>query len=329
MVGLDAKFFKRNIGKIKKDSNNEISCCCPLCGDAKNRLHLIHVQADNYNYVKCFNSGCEVEEPTSVFNFLIKLNSPDIDAYKREVLQDKISVIKSEFSLNNLLKKVQKPKVEPTPEVSEVPRTNEVEMPLHHFKLCKDCPECLEYVRSRGLEPLADWRFSTEKFFTFNKKNIYLLDYLIVPIYISNKFKGFYSRSIREKSFSTFLMPDVPKLWRNQPTKKPVIITEGIFDALSIAEPNIGAMIGADLSPKIRSQLTDTIFAFDNDVTGTEKAIKFSKEHKVFVWPETWRKYKDFNELLLDGHTKEEIRDTIFDNVYTGIMAETRLRMKD
>ena len=322
MIGLDAKFFKNNVGKIKKDGQNEISCCCPLCGDTKNRLHLVHVPMDDYNYVKCFNSGCEVEEPTSVFNFLTKLNSPDIDAYKREVLQDKISVIKSEFSLNSLLKKVQK-----TKQSAPVPKTTEIKMPLQHFKLCKDCPECLEYVQSRGFEPLPDWRYSTEKFFTFNKKQIFLQDYLIVPIYVGNKFKGFYSRSIREKSFSTFLMPDVPKLWRNQPTKKPVIITEGIFDALSIAEPNIGAMIGADLSPKIRSQLTDTIFAFDNDTTGTEKAIKFSKNHKVFVWPDL--PYKDFNEMLLAGHTREEIRDIVFKNTFKGIMAETRLRMKD
>jgi len=110
MLPINEKYFRRNVGKLKKDSKYELSACCPLCGDDKNRLHLVHVTQGDYDYVKCFNSGCQVEEPTNVLSFLYHLASPDIDGYKREAFKDKVQEIKSNYSLNDLLKKVNTPK---------------------------------------------------------------------------------------------------------------------------------------------------------------------------------------------------------------------------
>jgi len=114
--------------------------------------------------------------------------------------------------------------------------------------------------------------------------------------------------------------------------QKPSIITEGILDAVCIGLgrgiENTGAMLGADVSEEYRKELPRTIFAFDNDETGIKKAIKYSKMgFRVYVPPEIPE--KDFNEMLLNGYTKEAIRDIILDNAYYGIQAETRLLMKE
>ena len=62
-------------------------------------------------------------------------------------------------------------------------------------------------------------------------------DYLVIPLYCNNKMYGFYSRSMNEHKFYTYI-PDKNtgfKVWNlyNIDTTKPVYVFEGIFDALS------------------------------------------------------------------------------------------------
>ena len=317
---VNAKYFKLSVGELKKDTPNEISCCCPACGDKKNRLHL--VGTDDFDYVKCFNAGCELEEPTNVYRFLKIINSPYISAYKRETLSEKIDTIKNGSNLNSLLEKAKQKTKETEPEP-------EPDIPLNNlFKRCKEYPECVEYLKRRNLEPKNDWYFSKQKFFKHKDKNVYLQDYLLIPIYNEDKkYRGFYSRSIHEKRFSTFLLDGTEKIWRKHPDKIPDIICEGIFDALSTGFENCAAMIGATVSDEYKKTLPkSTIFAYDNDKTGTEKSIQSAKEgFTVFVWPELPE--KDFNELL-KTKTPEQINKLINSNLYKGIQAEVRLRLK-
>ena len=317
---VNAKYFKLSVGKLKKDAPNELSCCCPSCGDTANRLHL--VSTNDFDYVKCFNAGCELEEPTSVLRFLQIINSNYISAYKRETLSDKIQDLKSKDDLGDIMARLKKPEPEPEPEP-------EPDIPLNKlFSKCTEYPECVEYLKNRNLVPKKDWYFSKQKFFKFQEKNVYLLDFILIPIYNEEKkYRGFYSRSIHEKQFSTFLLEGTEKIWRTCPDKNPDIITEGIFDALSTGYDNIAAMIGATVSDEYKKSLSkNTIFAFDNDETGTRKSIEYSKEgFTIFVWPEFQE--KDFNDLL-KTRTPEQIKNIIEANLYKGIQAETRLRMK-
>ena len=61
---LNSKYFKLSVGKIKKETPDEISCCCPACDDTKNRLHLYHTEVGDL--VHCFNAGCELSEKHKV-----------------------------------------------------------------------------------------------------------------------------------------------------------------------------------------------------------------------------------------------------------------------
>ena len=318
---VNSKYFKLSVGKLKKDSTDEISCCCPACDDTKNRLHLYHTEVGDL--VHCFNSGCELEgKHHTVLNFLKIINSMYISAYKRSTLSNTIEDIKNTSNLSDILNRVKEKEVE-----SEV----QADIPLQKiFGKCTDSEECLEYLTTRHILPRPDWFFSTQKFFKYQEKNVYLMDYLLIPIYNKEmKYRGFYSRSIKEKTFSTFLLDDTEKVWLNHPNEQPEIICEGIFDALSTDFELSGAMLGADLSPEFRDSLSkNTIFAFDNDETGTKKAIKYAQQgFSVYVWPEM--KEKDFNELLQIGYSTSDVKRLITSNIYRGIMAETRLRMKE
>jgi len=316
----NVSFFKRAVSKLKKDSPNELSACCPICADTKYRLHLVHVK-EGYDYIRCFNEGCPVSEPTTMLNFLYQSNG-DVLGYKRATYATKLSEIKNDLS-DVLVQATQaKEKLSKPPE-KEIPQ-----LILNSFVKCNDSPECKEYFKARNVIPPEDTLFSKIKFFTFNNKTIYLENYIIIPIYSNLKFKGFYSRSIYEKKFSTFLLPDTEKIWVQDPSKLPELITEGIFDALSIHPGlNLGAMLGADISEEYRNSLPkNTIFAFDNDQTGTQKAIKYANlGFTIFVWPDI--NEKDFNELLT-RYSKMDILKMIQNNLRRGIEAEVLLRMK-
>jgi hypothetical protein len=287
--------------------------------------------------VHCFNSGCELEEKHhSVLNFLKIIGSSLVNAYKREMFQTQIDKIKESNALEDIVGEIKKSRLE----LPEAPKTNEPEIPkllLEKFHRCKDHKDCFEYVISRGITPACDWLYSTDEFFTYQDKKVYIKDYLIIPIYRHGKFKGWYSRSIKEKSFSTFLLPGTEKVWysRNQNEETDIknveIFTEGIFDALSTTFRS-ASMLGADLSPdyvkRLKQENPGVTFVFDNDKTGVQKALKYVDDgFKVFVWPEV--PYKDLNELLQKGVTKEQITKFIEQNTYGGILAKTKLKMKE
>ena len=41
---VSRKYFKLSVGKLKKDTPEELVCCCPLCGDKRNKLHLYNTE---------------------------------------------------------------------------------------------------------------------------------------------------------------------------------------------------------------------------------------------------------------------------------------------
>lgn len=319
---INSKYFKLAVGELKKDTPTEIVSCCPLCGDTKNRLHLYSTEVGDL--VHCFNDGCTLSDKHhSMKNFLDIIGSSYLGSYKRETLGHQVDKIKTETSLQDILKKITTPVKKP-----KKPK----DIPLQKtFLKASEVPECVEYLETRNIKVHEDWFFSKDKFFEFNKQKVFLKDYLLIPIYNEDyKYRGFYSRSIKEKQFSTFLLEGTEKVWRKYPDKFPDIICEGIFDALSTGFDNCAAMIGASVSETYRNELPkSTIFAFDGDKTGVKKALLYVTEgFKIFVWPDDIKE-KDFNDMLVSGYKTSDIKKMIQENTYQGIIAKTRLLMKE
>jgi hypothetical protein len=283
-----------------------------------------------------------VEESVSVIRFITYANPDLLTLYNKDNLQNTIKSIKTSNTTDmDILQNIKK-NIENNPD--EKDETHIPEFVLKEFVKCQDNPDCFKYLKSRGYDYFKDvfddfW-FSKNKFFIYNDKKVFLKDYLIIPIYTKIKEKygwgGFYSRCITEKKFSTFILQNTDKFWVSNPKlilgenlKNIELITEGIFDALSSGFKNTGAMISADIPESIIDKLSENcILAFDNDKTGIQKAIKYSKHKKNFrIFVPNEDQEKDFNELLKEK-TPEEIKEYILQNTYKGVQAETRLRMK-
>ena len=100
--------------------------------------------------------------------------------------------------------------------------------------------------------------------------------------------------------------------------REEVLVVEGPLDSLFL--DNCIAVAGADV-PNLDCDFT---VVFDNEarikelLNQVEKAI--NRGHKICLWPEGME-YKDINDMILGGYTKEEIQDLIKHNTYQGTTA--------
>ena len=101
-------------------------------------------------------------------------------------------------------------------------------------------------------------------------------------------------------------------------TRKEVLVVEGPLDSLFL--DNCIAVAGADV-PNLDCDFT---VVFDNEPRNKELLKQVEKTinrgHKICLWPEGME-YKDINDMILGGYTKEEIQDLIKQNTHQGVTA--------
>jgi hypothetical protein len=319
------KYFKQAVNATSyKETNLDVACRCPICGDStkksnSKRLHLY--KKGDLELVNCFNAGCACENKT-IYSFLRDFYPHLLPAYKKETFGDKIDNLKQHQTLGDLVQHG----------ISDTVKVEEPKPTLFDLSMFFDplTSEYLDYLTGRGISPHFNntWYKGKENIkigeITYNIK-----DYLIIPLICDGLCYGFYSRSIKEKDFITFVSTPGFKVWNwfNIDKKKPVYIFEAIFDGISTGNQNIIANLGAKLPKERLDQLKDPIFCLDNDKTGIEMGIKYAEQgYKVFVMPSVFNE-KDFNELKLNQPTLD-IKKMIDDNTYKGISAITRLKAK-
>jgi hypothetical protein len=320
------KYFKQAVNATSyKETNLDIACKCPICGDStkKNNSKRLHLyKKGDLELINCFNAGCACENKT-IYSFLRDFYPHLLPAYRKETFGDKIDNLRQNQTLGDLVQFG----------VGEsIPTTDEPKPTLFDLSMFFEplTSEYTDYLKSRGLVPHFNntWYKGKENIkigeITYNIK-----DYLIIPLICDKLCYGFYSRSIKEKDFITFVSTPGFKVWNwfDIDKKKPVYIFEAIFDGMSTGIQNIIANLGAKLPQERLDQLKDPIFCLDNDKTGIEMSIKYAEQgHKVFVMPSAFTE-KDFNELKLNQPTLD-IKKMIDDNTFKGISAITRLKAK-
>lgn len=222
--------------------------------------------------------------------------------------------------------------IKPVPKVShELPEGSTAlrvpELFTKQLLPCRAVPEAVAYIENRGLTVGDNWLFSKEKFIKIFDKPYYVLNFIFIPLFQNGKLRGFYTRSIEEKRFSTIVFPKGEKYWASETIDetKPCYIFEGIFDAMSSGLDNVCAMLSADLPEEFLDDLVDPIFCFDNDATGIKKALKYNKlGYKTFIWGNI--KEKDMNERL-QSTSIEANRHMIENNIFKGMGALMKLKM--
>ena len=323
---VDKKYFRLAVGteNIGRETDVDIPARCPVCGDSrthkrKKRLHL-YIKNGVTN-IHCFNGSCAVESKT-VYSFLRDFYPALLPQYKRETFGNTLE----KLAQGDVFEQFKEPKIEKESPVL----TQDLSM---YFKDIKDVPECLQFLKKRGLE------YNEEKYGKFyygyqdlkiGDTNYNITNSIIIPLYYKNQMYGFYSRNILNKIFCTYMNSTNIgfKIWHwfNIKKEEPVYIYEGIFDAISGGLKNSIALMGAKIPEERLQELKYPVFILDNDRTGLYNSLSYAKKAHVYIQPEEYLE-KDMNELFLN-HKDLNIQDMIKSNLYSGISAEIRIKNK-
>ena len=105
---------------------------------------------------------------------------------------------------------------------------------------------------------------------------------------------------------------------------KEVLVVEGPLDSLFL--DNCIAVAGADI-PSLDCNYT---IIFDNEPRNKElcKQIEktIDKGMDVVIWPESME-YKDINEMILGGYSKQKLHEIIKENTFNGLKAKMQLQI--
>lgn len=348
---IDIKYFKMAVGDSNiRETDNDIAVSCPVCGDSRTnrnsrRLHLY--KKGDHTGVNCFNGDCSVENKT-VFSFLRDFFPNHLSSYRREKFQDnmhqlgKLSSSGSDDVFDFGISAKSDSGDLGDWENSEIAVLENSESPVvsidlrNYITAIEKIPQALEYIKSRGLsyspELYGDWFYGHQNL-EIDDVVYKVQDSIIIPLYTDSSFTkmyGFYSRSISEKFFSTF-MQDINigyKIWNyfNIDNTKEVYIFEGIFDAIASGLDNVIALMGAKLPEDRLKEINNPVFVLDNDRTGLLNSIEYARKGcKVYIQ----NKYpqKDINSLMQDNPDLD-VKTFIKNNLYKGILAEVNIKQK-
>jgi len=305
---------------------------CPYCGDSKkNRTKArgFVFRKKNDLFYKCHNCGVG-----ATLGKLIEYL--DLNTYKDYIMEryktgsDTITP-KPEFKFNapvfNKNKSSKGKKLEPSSEsivkelksISELPHEHPARKIVEQRKLPKDsykdlflCPEFYKFTN----------KLIPNKFPSLDGDHPRLL----IPFRDEEgEIFAYQGRAFgnEQPKYLTIKLQDRDKIFGLDRVnkKEEVYVVEGPLDSLFL--DNCIAVAGADM-PSLNCDFT---VVFDNEPRNKEicKLIKKTIKSgvKICLWPDTM-KYKDINDMILGGYTKEEVQKIIKNNTYQSASAAVR-----
>ena len=333
-MAVDSKYIRlvafrlRNF-KQKKDYLWNFSC--PVCGDSKKNL----LKARGYVFQKgtdlfytCHNCGIGL----SLGNFLKHI---DPTIHKEYVLERYTSGKSNNSAFANTILNISPPKFDKV----------EKQKTFEHAEWCDKLPSghyCLEYLSKRQIPK----EFYSKLLFTQHYKQFVdvlvpnhgkqVIDdaRLVIPFYdeyndlIAVSGRAFESGdktlryvTIRTNDSENKLMYGMDRIKLSEP----VYIVEGPIDSMFVNN----CLASGDANLSLVSQSISAgkkILIFDNEPRNKEivkmmqNAIKSG--HNVVIWPSTIQG-KDINEMVVNGHSPDEIERIISSNTKSGLEAQT------
>jgi len=325
-------FMYENFTGVKVSRNgSHYNCRCALCGDSsssqsKRRFNL------NYNngepIYHCFN--CSDDRASGNFIKLYSLiKGVSYDEAKKEFRK---------FNSDSIKKSLYQTK----------PKKKKLDIPpvVYHNYITGDCVTIDSNVEGVVLNAYKD---KLKEFIASRNTHGHRLliahkgrykGRVIIPIYdVVGNILFFQGRAIN-KDPRKYDNPPVEKSYiilnnDNFDKNKHIVVTEGIFDALSVGNQGT-TCLGASVNDEFINQIihkTDAgvILALDNDERGIaemEKVVKnsrFSKKLRFFLMPAKMEQYKDIN--MLDGKV-DSIYDFVVENSHTGFDYTVNLNLR-
>ena len=334
MLSVDSKYIRlvafrlRNF-KQKKDYLWNFSC--PVCGDSKKN----QLKARGYVFQKgtdlfytCHNCGIGL----SLGNFLKHI---DPTVHKEYVLERYTSGKSNNSSLANTILNISPPKFDKV----------EKQKIFEHGEWCDKLQSghyCLEYLSHRKIpEQYYKSLLFTQHYKQFidalipnHGKQLTDDARLVIPFYdeyndliaVSGRALETSDKTLRYVTIRTIesdkkLVFGMDRLNINEPVK----IVEGPIDSLFLN--NCIASGDANLSLVANSfSAGKKILIFDNEPRNKE-IVKMMQDaiksgHNVVIWPSSVQG-KDINEMILSGHSVDEIENIISSNTKNGLEAQT------
>jgi len=339
---INIKYFKFAVGDgIGKESINDISAKCIICGDSENdtrqkRLHLYRKSSYTNDKVHCFNCSFS----GNMYMFLKECNSNLYEQYKKENRENNFHSIKEKRN-HDQLKDAEQPNISFLYKQKEKEKEKEIktfEFPKE-FIPAEDREKSKNYLLGRKLK--TDDIFFSEKNIKIGDKYIPVQNSIIIPLWY-NKEKwlvyGFQARSIEGKKFYSYIPEENTgyKVWFGGgfPIKKEetCIVTESIFDSMSTGfkRKNVCAILGASENSFLKEMFKNVIYCLDNqrkDRTSLQKSKELlEKGEMIFIWPKEIEE-KDFNAMIMNGYTEEEINKIIKNNIFIGMKGILKLKL--
>lgn len=333
MLYVDVKYanlLSSQLSKYKVISRNPFRANfrCPICGDSKkNSFKARGYLLENKDTLifKCHNAGCSI--PLHISELIRRVNPSLYEEYIRENYANKFKRKELEVDDNKF-------KIKPT-----VQLRNEPLLALKKISALKwDHPAKL-YVTSRKIPNEFHGKlFYCNKFAKW--VNTMIPDKLkeendtprlVIPFLNANGIMfGFSGRSFdpnaKSRYITIMLTDQANKVYGldTLDTSKKYYITEGQFDSMFL--PNAIAMGGADTF--LEDLNSNAVFVYDNEPRNKEIVNRISKTiekgYSIVIWPSDMI-YKDINEMILGGYTKEKVKKIIDDNTYSGLSAKMKL----
>ena len=315
-------FVSSSLDKFKWKSESLANCRCPICGDSSKSK----VKARGYFYSKgndffyrCHNCNYG----TNLYNFLEKISPVLCREYALERWKNgengnsnyKKPVIEIEFTTEKKLKKNGEFNF---PKVSS----------LDENHICK------KYVVKRRIpEKYYDVLMYVDNFSEIiYGKNENKDPRLIIPVYDElGQLVSFQGRALKNSSvkyLTQHVSQKVAWFGMNEVQSDDVFVFEGPIDSMFI--PNSVATLGMGNWKKIPDILKGKrlIHVLDNEPRNKEvldTMLQIAKNDGIIcVWPENI-KYKDINDMILNGYTPNELKNIIINNIYQGVEATFKI----
>ena len=318
-----------HLANAKWKDDKLLNHSCPYCGDSKTNDY----KARGYHFVveqsyvyKCHNCGVS----TSSVKFL-KEHFPTIHLeYRKEFLQE-------------TGKRKSSRKMPSSSKYRFTPRTKILNKIDNISKYCQNAWEVAEsksYLIQRKIPQTSEIYYvdNTQllsKLHTKYKDRVLGNNKrIILPFYRNGELIGVTGRAIDDSQLRYLTMrflDDTPLIYNYDKVDKTktIYVTEGPIDSLFL--PNSIAVAGSDFK-KIDEDIKKTaILIYDNEPRNTQILKKLDEVidlgYSVCLWfDKRVKNYKDINEMILNGLSKEEVLEIINKNTYTGLQAKLKLK---
>lgn len=290
---------------------------CPICGDSKKHISkrrcwaLTRKDSDNL-VIYCHNCGYS----SGLKNFLKNTNIYLYNEYSKKEREENINNLKEGTLLS-------KSKTRSNINI-DTPINYQFKLNQKYFKPARDFKQAIDFCKKRNILDHID-----ELYYCIHPNNL-CSGMIIFPCYMPDN-ENLYAFSARHTEFKRFYIHSKNESFKvfnifNVDLNENVFIFESIIDSYTMT--NSIAALGSDISENVLKLIKYPIFCFDNDTTGRKKTLKYlDKKYRCFIPPDNF-KYKDFNEALCDGWSKEQINRMVQDNIYEGIAGKTRINFK-